>query len=126
LPLRRIGLAGNRIGQRSVRTSSQETGFPAEVDYLLGQRFGDHARRAFLRDLAAARFTVTGLDRDDYSTVLELESRYTDLQLGLADCALVILAERYDTTRIVSFDERRFRAVSPLNAEAFTILPADT
>jgi uncharacterized protein len=97
----------------------------AEVDYLLGQRLGSHARRAFLRDLAAGRFLVAGLDREDYSTVLELESRYSDLELGLADCALVILAERYDTIRILSFDERHFRAVTPLNAEAFTILPAD-
>jgi hypothetical protein len=97
----------------------------AEVDYLLGQRLGDHARRAFLHDLAAGRFLVAGLDRQDYSTVLELESRYSDLELGLADCALAILAERYDTIRILSFDERHFRAVTPLHAEAFTILPAD-
>jgi hypothetical protein len=97
----------------------------AEVDYLLGQRLGSHARRAFLQDLAAGRFLVAGLDREDYSTVLELQSRYSDLELGLADCALLILAERYDTIRILSFDERHFRAVTPLHAEAITILPAD-
>jgi predicted nucleic acid-binding protein len=57
--------------------------------------------------------------------VIELESRYSDLELGLADCALVILAERYDTTRILSFDERHFRVVTPLHAGAFTVLPAD-
>jgi predicted nucleic acid-binding protein len=97
----------------------------AEVDYLLGERLGRQARRAFLRDLAAGRFAVAGLDRDDYSTVVELESRYADLALGLADCALVVLADRYETTRLLSFDERHFRAVAPLRAEAFTILPAD-
>lgn len=97
----------------------------AEVDYLLGQRLGSRARRAFLHDLAAGRFLVAGLDREDYGTVIELESRYSDLELGLADCALVILAERYDTIRILSFDERHFRVVTPLHAEAFTILPAD-
>lgn len=97
----------------------------AEVDYLLGQRLGSRARRAFLHDLAAGRFLVAGLDREDYGTVIELESRYSDLELGLADCALVILAERYDTIRILSFDERHLRVVTPLHAEAFTILPAD-
>lgn len=30
----------------------------AEVDYLLGQRFGQPARRAFLNGLAAGRFAV--------------------------------------------------------------------
>jgi hypothetical protein len=38
---------------------------------------------------------------------------------------LVALADRYRTTRIVSFDERHFRAVTPLSGGAFTILPAD-
>jgi predicted nucleic acid-binding protein len=97
----------------------------AEVDYLLGQRFGHAARRAFLRDLAAGRFVVAGLDREDYATILGLEARYADLQLGLADCALVVLADRYRTERIVTFDERHFRAVTSLAGEAFTVLPSD-
>jgi uncharacterized protein len=97
----------------------------AEIDYLLGQRFGHAARRAFLRDLAAGRFVVAGLDREDYATVLGLEARYADLHLGLADCALVVLADRYRTERILSFDERHFRAVTSLRGEAFTVLPAD-
>jgi uncharacterized protein len=97
----------------------------AEIDYLLGQRFGHSARRAFLRDLAAERFTVASLEREDYATIVELESRYEDLQLGLADCALVVLADRYRTDRIVSFDERHLRAFAPLSGDAFTLLPAD-
>lgn len=97
----------------------------AEIDYLLGRRFGHSARRAFLRDLAAGRFTVASLDREDYATIVELETRYEDLQLGLADCALVVLADRYRTDRILSFDERHFRVVKPLRGEAFTVLPAD-
>jgi predicted nucleic acid-binding protein len=35
------------------------------------------------------------------------------------------VAHRYGTNRIVSFDERHFRAVTPLQGGAFTILPAD-
>lgn len=97
----------------------------AEVDYLLGQRFGDGARRAFLSDLAHGRFTVGHLERDDYSTVLDVEARYADLQLGLADCALIVLADRLGTTRLVTFDERHFRATASLSGEPFTLLPAD-
>lgn len=97
----------------------------AEIDYLLGQRFGHPARRAFRADLAAGRFTVAGLEVDDYGTILELESRYADLELGLADCALVALAARHETTRILTFDERHFRAIKPLRGDAFTILPVD-
>ena len=97
----------------------------AEVDYLLGQRFGQEARRGFLRDLARGRFKVDSLEHDDYETISDLDRRYSDLDLGLADCALVTLADRYDTTRILSFDERHFRVVTPLKGRAFTILPAD-
>lgn len=97
----------------------------AEIDYLLGQRFGHAARRAFLTDLAAGRFAVAGLEREDYATVLDLDVRYADLQLGLADCALIALAGRHHTTRILTFDERHFRAITPLRGDAFTILPTD-
>jgi uncharacterized protein len=88
----------------------------AEIDYLLGQRFGRGARRAFLGDLASGRFTVVALERDDYTAALDL---------GLADCSVVTLAGRYRTSRILSFDQRHFRAIEPLHGGAFTILPAD-
>lgn len=112
-----------------LRTESGELIIPApvtaEIDYLLGRRFGDKARAAFLEDLAAGRYTAACLEREDYTTIGNLHSRYAGLGLGLADCALVVIANRYGTKRIVSFDERHFRAVTPLDGGAFTILPAD-
>ena len=98
----------------------------AEVDYLLGVRFGEAARRAFLNDLAAQRYEVACLEPGDYRTVAELDARYADLGLGLADCSIVVLAERYATRRLLSFDARHFRAVAPLQGGAFTLLPADS
>jgi uncharacterized protein len=97
----------------------------AEVDYLLGQRLGRGAQSRFIADLAAGRFTVAGLEREDYATVQEIDARYDDLELGLADCSIVVLAHRYQTTRIVSFDERHFRVVRPIQGRTFTMLPAD-
>ena len=97
----------------------------AEIDYLLGRRFGRSARSAFLHDLATGRFAVACLERTDYETVERLERQYADLDLGLADCAIVVLAERFQTNRILSFDERHFRAVTPLQGGAFEMLPAD-
>ncbi len=97
----------------------------AEVDYLLGRRVGHQARRNFMADLAAGRFTVAGLEREDYATIGDLDARYTDLGLGLADCSVILMASRYGTDRILSFDERHFRAITPLGGGAFTILPAD-
>lgn len=98
----------------------------AEVDYLLGVRFGEAARRAFLSDLAARRYDVACLEAGDYRTVAELDARYADLGLGLADCSILVLAERYETRRLLSFDERHFRAVAPLQGGSFELLPADS
>lgn len=97
----------------------------AEIDYLLGRRFGHAARLAFLRDLAAGRFTVACLEREDHADVVELEQRYQDLGLGLVDYALVVLAGRLGTTRLATYDEPHFRAVTTSRGDAFTILPAD-
>lgn len=96
-----------------------------EVDYLLSVRFGEAARRAFLTDLAARRYDVACLEVDDYRAVSELDARYSDLCLGLADCSIAILAERYKTRRLLTFDERHFRAVTPFQGGAFKLLPAD-
>ncbi len=97
----------------------------AEVDYLLGQRLGRSARLAFLDDLAAGRFTVACLDTGDHAVVADLEKQYSDLDVGLADLSTVILAGRYGTSRVVTFDERHFRALRTIDGSQFTVLPAD-
>jgi uncharacterized protein len=51
--------------------------------------------------------------------------RHSDLELGLADFALITLADRHRTNRVLTFDERHFRAVTSLRGGSFTILPAD-
>jgi predicted nucleic acid-binding protein len=121
-PLREVILDLLRTERGSLVMPSPTT---AEVDYMLGRRFGASARRAFHADLAAGRFSVGCLEREDHATVIEIESRCRDLDLGLTDCALIVLAERYQTTRLLTFDERHFRVVTSLRGNAFTILPAD-
>jgi uncharacterized protein len=96
----------------------------AEIDYLLGRRFGSPARRAFLEDLAARRYESPGLDARDYAAALELDRRYADLDVGLADLSIAVLARKLGTRRILTFDERHFRAVRPLQGGIFTLLPA--
>lgn len=95
----------------------------AEVDYLLGSRIGRNARLAFLDDLAAGRFTVECLTPDEYQTVTQVDRGYPDLDLGLADCATVVLAARLRTLRVLTFDERHFRVVRPLQGGSFELLP---
>src|SRR5262249_1176264 len=95
----------------------------AEADYLLGTRIGREARLAFLEDLAAGRFTVECLEPDEYAAVARLERNYQDLDLGLADCPTLLLPARLRTRRVLTFDERHFRTVRPLQGGAFELLP---
>lgn len=95
----------------------------AEVDYLLGRRIGRTARLAFLDDLAHGRFVVENLAVDEYASVIELERTYADLDLGLADAATVVLAARFGTRQVLTFDQRHFRTVRPLQGGAFELLP---
>lgn len=97
----------------------------AEADYLILDRLGPDVELAFLEDLISGTFVVECLTRDDVDRARGVIERYRDLRLGLADASLVVLAERHGTTRILTFDERAFRAVVPLQGGSFTILPAD-
>jgi predicted nucleic acid-binding protein len=98
----------------------------AEIDYLLGQRLGRVARLAFLEDLAAGRFTVACLEPADQAMVVELEKQYADQDVGLADLSTVVVAGRYATSRILTFDERHFRSLRPIDGGHFTLLPIDS
>lgn len=97
----------------------------AEADYLILDRLGLEVELAFLEDLAAGTFAVECLSRDELREARAVVERYADLRLGLANASLVVLAERYGTRRILTFDERAFRAVIPLQGGAFTVLPGD-
>jgi hypothetical protein len=97
----------------------------AEADYLIRTRGTAEAATAFLRDIAAGRFLVEGLTAEEHGMAARLDEQYSDLELGLADASVVILAKRFRTTRLLSFNERDFRAVKPLGGGHFTLLPRD-
>lgn len=97
----------------------------AEADYLILTRLGVDAEAAFLDDLVEGTFVVQCLDVAGLRRARELIVRHRDLRIGLADASLIVLAAQRDTRRILSFDQRAFRAVPPLQGGAFTMLPAD-
>jgi uncharacterized protein len=97
----------------------------AEADYLILTRLGVGVELAFLEDLAMGTYIVECLTQEELRSAREVVERYRDLRLGLADASLVVLAHRYGTRRILTFDERAFRSVAPLQGGSFTVLPAD-
>ncbi len=97
----------------------------AEADYLIGSRYGLRMEAALLREVADGVYRLAEFDRDDVGEAARLVAEYGELRIGLADASVVLLAARHSTDRILTLDERHFRAIRPLRGRAFTLLPAD-
>ena len=97
-----------------------------EIDVMLRQRGGSENGQSHLA--RHCRRPVPGgvLDGDEHGLALTLHQRYAAFDLGLADLSVVVLAHRFRTSRILTLDERHFRAITPLEGGFFTILPRST
>jgi uncharacterized protein len=111
-----------RIEREPLMTSAVTV---AEADHLILTRLGVDVELAFLEDLAEGTFQVECLNRTELRVALELVRQYRDLTIGLADASLVVLAQRFRTRRLLTFDERAFRNLQPLQGGTFTLLPTD-
>lgn len=96
----------------------------AEADYLILTRLGVDVEIAFIHDLATA-FEVESLDPGGLAAAADLCEQYRDLELGLADASVVVLAARLGTRSLATLDKRDFRAVTPLQGGAFELYPGD-
>ena len=97
----------------------------AEVDYFLLRYGGVAQELRFLGELAAERYVLAPFDSGDVLEAAAIIERYRDLRIGLADASIVVLAGRHRTNRVLTLDERHFRALRTPAGEKFTILPAD-
>jgi predicted nucleic acid-binding protein len=97
----------------------------SEVDYLLREFLGVQAELDFIASLRSGAFQLAELTPADLDRCSELLDRYRDLDLGLADTAVMATAERLGTLEILTVDERDFRAVVSRNGKPFVLLPAD-
>ena len=97
----------------------------AELDCFLGREAGVDEELALLEEVAAGAYELAAFDAADVRDARLVIDRYRDLRLGLTDASIVVLAGRYRTHRILTLDERHFRAVKTPGGEPFVLLPAD-
>lgn len=97
----------------------------AELDCLLRSRVDESAPLALLDDVIAGAYELAGFDESDLVAARDLLDRYQGLGLSLADASLVVLAERHETSTILTLDERHFRAVTRADGGSFVLVPAD-
>jgi predicted nucleic acid-binding protein len=97
----------------------------AELDYLLLERVGVHAERALLDEVAGGVYDLVTFGAAEVAAAADVLGGYGGLRLGLADASVMVIAGAARTTRLLTLDDRHFRAVRPLWGKAFTLLPAD-
>jgi uncharacterized protein len=83
-----------------------------EVDQLLRARVNAHAARLFLHSVAIGEHTVAFLSPGVLRRAVDIDAQFADLDLGLADAAVMACAERADLP-ILTFDFSHFRAAPP-------------
>lgn len=100
------------------------TAILAEIDYLLREFLGIDAELDFPNGITEGAYTLEALTLVDLARCRDLMSLYRDLDLGLADSCIIATAERRGVKRVLTVDERDFRAVRPAIGK-LELLPAD-
>lgn len=97
----------------------------AELDYLLSTRVGRDAELALLAEVERGGFQLEPFPAADVGAARRVLERYQDLDVGLADASLLVLAERHDVWDVLTLDERHFRALRGARGKRFRLWPVD-
>lgn len=92
-----------------------------EVTYLLRERLGIHAERAFVRALGSELMVEPVSDLDIRRSEVLL-AHYSEI--GFVDATVVAVAERLGLGAVATTDRRHFSMVRPRHVPAFELLPA--
>jgi predicted nucleic acid-binding protein len=96
----------------------------AELDYLLAARVGQTAERMLLDEVGRGVYRLESFEADDIAAAERVIGRYADLQIGLADASIVVLAARYSVRDVLTLDER-LRVLRGPGGRPFRLRPAD-
>lgn len=94
-----------------------------EVDYWLTKLGGVHVWSGFVADIAGGAYRLAHPTDDDLTRAAELETTYSNLDLGLVDASIVAVCERLDHTEVATLDRRHFSIVRPRHCAHLTLLP---
>lgn len=92
----------------------------AEVDYMIQKYAGVDAERMFLEEVERGAYYVPEYPQGLMADTCRMVLRDRDVNIGLADASLVMLAELHRCRDLLTLDLRHFRTM-----KSFRILPAD-
>lgn len=97
----------------------------AELDYLLIRHVGPPAQSLLLEEVARGTYQLEPFAPTDIARAKQITDRYKDLEIGLADASIVVLAERHDVAEVLTLALRHFRTIRFDKRKRFRIFPAD-
>lgn len=107
------GDSAHRMARTAMRRLRRNAVLPSpvlvEADYLIRNRVGAPAARAFLEAVVDGTHEVAYMTAGLVKRAAELDRQYADLNLGFVDAAVMAIAERHRMP-IFTFDFRGFRA----------------
>lgn len=92
----------------------------AKVDYMIQKYAGVDAERMFLEEVERGAYYVPEYPQGLMADTCRMVLRDRDLNIGLADASLVMLAELHRCRDLLTLDLRQFRTM-----KSFRLLPAD-
>ncbi len=92
-----------------------------EVAYLLRERIGSRAERAFVESLSQGELAMEPLTQRDIARAADVLATYDTL--GFVDATVMAIAERLKMKSIATTDRRHFGIVRPAHVERFILVP---
>jgi predicted nucleic acid-binding protein len=96
-----------------------------ELDHLLGQRTTIERRLDLLLEVERGAIELAEVSPGHLGEAAELMATFADLDVGLTDAHLAVLARSSPGEPILTLDERHFRTITHPDGTAFTLYPAD-
>jgi predicted nucleic acid-binding protein len=97
----------------------------AELDYMVSTRVSRAAANRLLAEVGNGVYQLEPFTTTDIQRAMEILDSFHDLDVGLTDASVVVLAERYGVRDVLTLDERHFRTLRDSSGKPFRILPAD-
>ena len=94
-----------------------------ETAYLIEQRVGHRAMRAFVSRMSEAIWDIAAIEKVDLSRAHQILETYSSLNLDFVDATLIALAERLNIRTMLTLDRRHFGVVRPRHVASFELLP---
>ena len=95
----------------------------AELDYLLATRVGTKAQHAFIDEVARGAYRLEPFDAADVAAAKRVMVKYPEIEPGLADASIVVLAARHSIRDVLTLDRRHFDVIRQANGRPFRVRP---